>query len=68
MKLWAIIESVFDHYGFEPAVTITFLTDRTMDCVIAIYYDRSIAGGDESAQACHDELLKKLTDAGYYPY
>lgn len=68
MKLWTIIESVFDHFGFEPAVTITLLTERTMDCVIAISYDRSIEGEDENAQACHDELLKKLTAVGYYPY
>ena len=68
LKLWNIIESVFDHYSFEPAVTITLLTERTMDCVIAIQYDRSIEGEDKHAQDCHDELLKKLTDAGYYPY
>ena len=64
MALWAIIKSVFEHYSFEPAVSITLLTTRTMDCVVAIQYDRSI----EDTQACHNELLKKLTDAGYYPY
>jgi len=68
MKLWGIIESVFDQYDFEPAVTITLLTERAMDCVIAIQYDRSIEGEDKRAQACHDKLLKKLTDVGYYPY
>lgn len=68
MALWSIIESVFEHYSFEPAVTITLLTERTMDCVIAISYDRSIEGEDQRAKSCHDELLKKLTDTGYYPY
>lgn len=68
MKLWSIIESTFEHYDFEPAVTITLLTERTMDCIIAISYDRSIEGEDQHAQACHDELLKKLTESGYYPY
>lgn len=67
-KLWEIIESVFDHYDFEPAVTMTLLTERTMDCVVAISYDRSVEGEDERAKKCHDELLKKLTDEGYYPY
>ncbi len=68
MKLWNIIESTFAHYAFEPAVTITLLTERSMDCVIAISYDRDIEGEDERAMACHDELLNKLTSAGYYPY
>ena len=68
LELWHIIESTFAHYSFEPAVTITLLTERTMDCVIAISYDRDIKGEDERAQGCHDELLRKLTEAGYYPY
>ncbi len=68
LELWHIIESTFAHYSFEPAVTMTLLTERSMDCIIAISYDRDISGEDERALACHDELLKKLTDAGYFPY
>jgi 4-cresol dehydrogenase (hydroxylating) len=67
-EIWSIVEGIFSKYQFEPAVSITLITERTMDCVIGISYDREIKGEDERAQQCHDELLKQLTDAGYYPY
>ena len=68
LQQWKIIQSVFEHYDFEPAVTFTLLTERSMSCIISISYDRSIEGEDERAQACHNELLQKMTDVGYYPY
>ncbi len=55
-------------YGFEPAISLTLLTERTIDSVISISYDRDVAGEDERARQCHDELLRRLTEAGYYPY
>ena len=68
MEMWKITQETLLKYGFEPAVSITLITERAMDCIISITYDRTIEGEDEKAQACHDELLGKLTDAGYYPY
>jgi 4-cresol dehydrogenase (hydroxylating) len=55
-------------YGFEPAISLTLLTERTIDSVISISYDRDVPGEDERARQCHDELLRRLTAAGYYPY
>jgi 4-cresol dehydrogenase (hydroxylating) len=66
--IWQITERIFARYGFEPAIAITLLTERSLDCVISICYDRDVPGEDEQAMNCHDELLSRLTEAGYYPY
>jgi 4-cresol dehydrogenase (hydroxylating) len=54
--------------GFEPAISLTLLTERTIDSVISITWDRDVPGEDERARQCHDELLRRLTGSGYYPY
>ena len=68
LEIWHITKEVFAKHGYEPAISITMLTERAMDAVISVTYDREIAGEDERAMACHDELLKRLTDQGYFPY
>ena len=67
-EIWEITKSVFTQYNYEPAISITLLTERAMDSIISISYDRDIPGEDEKAMRCHDELLKKLADKGYFPY
>jgi 4-cresol dehydrogenase (hydroxylating) len=67
-EIWEITKSVFTQFDYEPAISITLLTERAMDSIISISYDRDIPGEDEKAMRCHDELLKKLTDKGYFPY
>lgn len=54
--------------GFEPLISITFLTERAIANVLSITYDRDIPGEDERAKACYNELLAQLTSKGYYPY
>ena len=61
------IEIVLRH-GFEPALSLTLLTERTIGCVISIGYDRDVSGEDDRAMACHDELVERFADEGYYPY
>ena len=63
-----IIESTLLKFGFEPEISMTLLTERCIDSVVAITYDRDIQEEEKKALLCHDELLKKLTDKGYYPY
>lgn len=55
-------------HGFEPMISLTLLTERTIGCVIAITYDREVPGEDDKAMACHQQLLKELNDQGYFPY
>lgn len=63
-----IIHDIQIKYGYEPGLSITLLTERSLDCVISLVYDRDIEGEDAKALACHDELFEILTDKGYFPY
>lgn len=66
--IWHIVRDTMLAHGYEPAVSITMLTERTIDCVVNIAYDRDVEGQDEQAMACHDSMLEQFCDAGYYPY
>lgn len=59
---------VLSRHGFEPMISITVLTDRTISCIISISYDRDLPGEDERAMLCHQELLADLARMGYYSY
>ncbi len=63
-----IIETTLLSFGFDPAISMTLLTERCIDSVIAIAYDRDLPEEEKRAFQCHDELLTKLMDKGYYPY
>ncbi|MBV8551910.1 MAG: FAD-binding oxidoreductase [Acidobacteriaceae bacterium] len=61
------ISTVLQH-GFEPMISLTLLTERTVGCVVSIIYDRDVPGEDERAKVCHEQLLQRLLASGYYPY
>jgi 4-cresol dehydrogenase (hydroxylating) len=54
--------------GFEPMISLTMLTPRTVHAVISITYDREIRGEDERAMNCYFALAERCTAAGYHPY
>jgi 4-cresol dehydrogenase (hydroxylating) len=58
---------VFRH-GFEPAISLTVITERTLACIISIAYDREAPGEDGRAMACYHDLLDRLAERGYYSY
>jgi len=64
----AVASRILLEAGFEPMISLTLLTERTLGCVIAITYDRDIAEEDEKAIACHQRLLTELNANGYLPY
>jgi 4-cresol dehydrogenase (hydroxylating) flavoprotein subunit len=55
-------------HGFEPAISLTPVTERSLACVISITYDRHAAGEDEKASACYRDLLRRLAESGFYCY
>lgn len=67
-NLNAIAERVLLAHGFEPMISITLLTERSLACVISITYDRDIPGEDDRAMACHVDLQQQLERDGYYSY
>ena len=67
-ELTGLASEVVLRHGFEPAVSITVLNDRTISCIISLGYDREVAGEDGRAKDCYQELLASLAGKGYYSY
>ena len=63
----AITETV-KKYNFEPNLSMNLNSARSVHLFIAIMFDREVAGEDERAMSCHDELLQMLTQSGHIPY
>ncbi len=63
-----IISRVVTAHKLEPMISMTLLTERCLSCIATIAYDRSVPGEDQRALQCYEQLLKELTDSGYYPY
>jgi 4-cresol dehydrogenase (hydroxylating) len=66
--LCEIATAVLLRWGFEPMISLTLLTPRSIHCVLSISYDRDIAGDDEKAMACYEELTTRCAERGFYPY
>ncbi len=60
-------DTLLDH-GFEPMISLTLLTPRSVYCVISISYDRDANGEDEKAMACYRVLAARCVENGFYPY
>jgi 4-cresol dehydrogenase (hydroxylating) len=58
---------LLDH-GFEPMISLTMITERSLACVVSIAFDRDEPGEDERAMRCYRHLLEKLAAEGYYSY
>jgi len=67
-RLAALAESSLLDAGFEPQLSFTLLTERSLACVISIGYDREVAGEDQRAMDCYLGLRRKLEAEGYYSY
>ncbi|MGH9631671.1 MAG: FAD-binding oxidoreductase, partial [Bryobacteraceae bacterium] len=42
----SLATSILLEHGFEPMISITLLTERTLACVVSIIYDRNVPGED----------------------
>jgi 4-cresol dehydrogenase (hydroxylating) len=58
---------VLEH-KFEPQISVSLATERSLICVITISYDRDTAGEDERALRCYGDLVDELVKRGYPPY
>ncbi len=67
-RLTALASDVMLRHGFEPCISLTLITDRTLACVLSITYDREVEGEDGRALACYHELLGRLAENGYHSY
>lgn len=67
-RLAGIVERSLLSHGFEPMISVTLLTERSIACVVSITYDRAKPGEDEKAMKCYRELQSELEAEGYYSY
>lgn len=67
-RLMEVVNRATLSHGFEPIVSITMLTERTICCVVSLSYDRDVAGEDERAMGCYKHLVQSLAGNGYHPY
>ncbi len=67
-NLVKLAETILLAHGFEPMISLTLLTERSLAAIISISYDRAIPGEDEKAMQCYRELEQNLYQHGFYPY
>lgn len=63
-----LCESVIWRAGFEPNLGFNATHGRVAHLYVSLSYDRDVAGEDERAVACHDELLDQCLRLGHFPY
>jgi 4-cresol dehydrogenase (hydroxylating) len=68
VKLTQLAERLLLQHGFEPQISITLLTERSISCVISISYDRDVEGEDQKAMSCYQHLRSQMEQDGYYSY
>lgn len=68
LELTRLASAILLRHGFEPAISMTMITDRSLACVVSITYDREVPGEDQKAAQCYDELVRKLAENGFYSY
>jgi 4-cresol dehydrogenase (hydroxylating) len=63
-----LASSLVLEHGFEPAISLTMVSERALACIISIAFDRDLPGQDEKAMACYRDLVQKLAQQGYHSY
>ncbi len=67
-RLAAIASELVLEHGFEPAISLTVISERAIACIISIAYDREVPGEDTLAYKCYHALLNRLAQCGYHSY
>lgn len=67
-KASTIITDTVSQHQLEPILACQFIAERVAILQARILFDRDVAGEDEKALACYDEVVTKLVAAGYPPH
>jgi 4-cresol dehydrogenase (hydroxylating) len=67
-KLTVLASDILLEHGFEPMISLTMITERSLACVVSIAFDRELPGEDERALTCYHDLIGRLASEGYYSY
>lgn len=67
-KAVEIFSSCAKKYGFEPSVSLQCMSERAINVIASISWDRDIKEEDINAEKCYSEATSQLNEAGYYAY
>lgn len=62
------IRETFARHGFEAAITVNLLTDKAMEGVVSLAFDKRDPERVEAARACIQEMEARYMEQGYPPY
>lgn len=65
-KSLQLIRSICRDYGFEPTVSSTCLTPRSVECTVPILYNKDTES--QKVQECYKKLFEACRKEGYLPY
>jgi 4-cresol dehydrogenase (hydroxylating) len=61
----SIVEEVAFAHGLEPNLSYTNPNERLLKSFAVITFDRDVGDEEARARSCHDQMMRKLQDAGY---
>lgn len=61
----SLVESIVLEHGFEPNAALLAVSERSLHLFVVLLYDRDVAGQDQLAMDCHDQLFTALERNGY---
>jgi 4-cresol dehydrogenase (hydroxylating) len=67
-EIVARLTRIYEKHAFEPLITFTMLTERSLCCVTNVAFDRREVDEAARAKACYEELTDDMMHAGYIPY
>jgi 4-cresol dehydrogenase (hydroxylating) len=66
-KVTSIVEEISLRQKLEPMCMFFNMSQWYMKSFIVIMFDRDVPDEEERARSCHDQILARLTEAGYPP-
>lgn len=63
-----IIEDTIVKFFFEPSISLQFTSERAVNIIASISWDREIAMDDKNAIICYKEVNSLLNEKGYFAY
>ncbi len=64
----SVIASVAKKYSFEYSVSLQCTTERCINVIASISWDRDIESEEKAAAICYEEAILLLNEKGYFTY
>lgn len=67
-EVFQVLEELGYQHRLETQIGLSAISPRLVHAYVSLIYDRDVAGEDERAMACHDQMLAWLLKKGLPPY